>query len=114
MALILTILLELLAYWLFIKRKIPENERWVWVLFIIGLNLFTNPIAHFFYYFLGTYILVGFSWIITESLVVLTEALLINLVMRETLKNSIIYSLILNGVSIVLGEYIWWGLYLLH
>lgn len=114
MALVLTILLELLAYWLFIKRKIPENERWVWVLFIIGLNLFTNPIAHFCYYFLGSYILVGFSWIITESLVVVMEALLINLVMRATLKNSIIYSLILNGVSIVLGEYIWWGLYLLH
>jgi|SRR5580704_10701964 hypothetical protein len=114
MALLLTISLELLAYWLFIKNRVPEKERWVWVLFIIGLNLFTNPIAHFFYYFLKSYILSGFSWIITELWVVIIEALLIYLVMRVSIKNSIIYSLILNGMSIVLGEYIWWGLYLLH
>ncbi|CEG57068.1 hypothetical protein [Legionella fallonii] len=114
MALLLTISLELLAYCFFIKRKIPKKERWVWVVFIIGLNLFTNPMAHFFYYFLSSYILSGFSWIITEFLVLLIEALLIHLVMRVTIKNSIIYSLILNGTSIVLGEYVWWGVYLLY
>ncbi len=114
MALSLTILLELLAFWFFIKSKLPKEKHLSWVVFIIGLNLFTNPLAHFIYYFLSTHMLVGFSWIITELLVILMEAILINLVMLITIKRALIYSLILNGTSIVLGEYIWWGLYLLH
>lgn len=114
MALSLTVLLELLAFYLFIKRRIPKERHLSWVIFIVGLNLFTNPLAHFIYYFLSTHILVGFSWIITELIVVLMEAALINLVMLITLRRALIYSLILNGTSIVLGEYIWWGLYLLH
>jgi hypothetical protein len=114
MALSLTILLELLAFWFFIKSKIPKEDHLSWIIFIIGLNLFTNPLAHFIYYSLSTQILTGFSWIITESLVVLMEAILINLVMLVAIRKALIYSLILNGTSIVLGEYIWWGLYLLH
>ena len=114
MALSLTILLELLAFWFFIKGKIPKEDHLSWIIFIIGLNLFTNPLAHFIYYSLSTQILTGFSWIITESLVLLMEAILINLVMLVAIRKALIYSLILNGTSIVLGEYIWWGLYLLH
>lgn len=114
MALSLTILLELLAFWFFVKSKIPKEDHLSWVIFIVGLNLFTNPLAHFIYSFLSTKILVGFSWIITEFLVVLVEAILINLVMLVAIRKALIYSLILNGTSIVLGEYIWWGLYLLH
>ncbi|MCL9689140.1 hypothetical protein MJ258_16590 [Legionella sp. EUR-108] len=114
MALSLTIILELLAFWFFVKSKIPKEEHLPWVVFIIGLNLCTNPLAHFIYYFLSSQILVGFSWIITELLVVLMEASLINLVMLIPIRKALIYSLILNGTSIVLGEYIWWGLYLLH
>jgi hypothetical protein len=114
MALSLTILLELLAFWFFIKSKIPKEDHLSWIIFIIGLNLFTNPLAHFIYYSLSTQILTGFSWIITESLVVLMEAILINLVMLVAIRKALIYSLILNGTSIVLGDYIWWGLYLLH
>lgn len=109
-ALSLTILLELLAFWLFIKSHIPENNRRLWVVFIIGLNLFTNPLAHFFYFYLSDQIVTGLSWIISETLVIVIEAILIKFIMRESLKKAIIYSLILNSTSIILGEIILWFL----
>jgi hypothetical protein len=110
MALTLTILFELLAYWLFIKKSIPKDERLLWGVFIIGLNLFTNPLANMAYAFLSTQILLGASWIITELLVILIEALLIRMIMLVKGRKALFYSLVLNGTSILLGELLLWVL----
>lgn len=108
MALTFTILLELLAYWLFIKKGIPENERFLWVVFIIGLNLFTNPLANMAYSFLSSQMLLAVSWILTELFVILIEALFIRVIMLVKSSKALFYSLVLNGTSILLGELLLW------
>jgi hypothetical protein len=110
MALALTIVLELFAFLIFIKSRVPKDRWRLWVLFIIGVNFFTNPLAHLIYYYLATQITAGLSWIITEFFVILIEAILIKLLMKVHFIRALIFSVVLNGTSILLGELILWCL----
>lgn|GEM_PF-6604900 len=110
MAVGLTVIFELLAFVLFIKRKVPKAERKLWVACIIGLNLFTNPLAQVVYYNLAHLMTDLWGWLSTEFIVIITEALLIHWVMQVRVKSSFVYSVILNSTSILLGELITWVL----
>lgn len=107
--LLVTILCELGAFLLIIKRWVPRQEFWLWMAFIIGLNCVTNPLAQIaFSYLERTTYAPQVSWIITELAVMLGEALLIRIAMLKPLKSALGYSLILNGSSIIIGELLCW------
>lgn len=105
--LVLTIVFELLAFILFIKSQVPKKTHHLWLVFIIGLNLFTNPLANLLYGCLIPQIGIITSWLVSECLVILLEAVLIKLIMRVNTRKSFSYSLLLNGTSIALGGLLW-------
>ncbi|WP_156413038.1 hypothetical protein [Legionella rubrilucens] len=107
--LLVTVLCELAAFLLIIKRFVPKKEFWLWIAFIIGLNCVTNPLAQIaFNYLEQTTHAPTLSWIMTEAAVILVEALLIRIAMLKPLKSGLGYSLILNGSSIIIGELLCW------
>ncbi len=104
LALLLTIVSELLIFFIIIIRRIPKNEIKLWVIFIIGLNCLTNPPAQLFY---STNVLnlgLTANFILTETLVIIVEALLIYMVMLRVFSGAFFYSILLNGSSILIGE----------
>ncbi|QRN03068.1 hypothetical protein GH742_03870 [Legionella sp. MW5194] len=107
--LLVTILCELAAFLLIIKRLVPQKEFWLWMAFIIGLNCVTNPLAQIAFHHLeqATHA-PNLSWVVTEAVVILVEALLIRIAMLKPLKSGLGYSLILNGSSIIIGELLCW------
>lgn len=104
----ITIFAELLAFTLFIIRKIPKNHIISWVFFIIGLNLLTNPLAQMVYSSLKSLNIAGLAWLITEILVILGEALLIFGIMRQSFQRALLYSMLLNITSILAGALLCW------
>lgn len=101
-ALLITILSELLVFLIFIRRFVPKKEVGLWLIFIIGLNCLSNPLAQMVYRVLPLY--TGYSWFLTEAFVILLEALLINKVMLKSFEVALFYSTLLNGTSILIGE----------
>ncbi|WED44039.1 hypothetical protein [Legionella cardiaca] len=104
----ITILAELFAFFVFIKRFVPKNYTMSWILFIVGINFLTNPLAQLFYSSLKLSNLAGLYWLLTEILVVLVEASLIYALMRQSLQKSLLYSFLLNITSIIVGAILCW------
>lgn len=106
--LLLTIVCELLAFWLFIKSQIPKNMIGAWMVFIIGLNLLTNPLANGLYNYIAVQTNQVISWGLVELLVVTVEAIVIKVIMTVSTRRSFRYSFVLNGTSITLGAIALW------
>ncbi|KTC78030.1 hypothetical protein [Legionella brunensis] len=105
----ITLFAELLAFLLLIIRKIPKNHIINWIFFIIGLNLLTNPLAQMFYSSLKILNIPGLDWLITEILVILGEAVLIYGIMRQSFQRALLYSMLLNVTSILVGALLCWS-----
>ena len=108
LALVMTIISELLAYLIFLKKRTPTIQSSQWVLLIIGMNCITNPLVQLVCY--GNY---WFSsalirYIAVELCVMMAEGALLNVVLSMSMKRALMYSIILNMTSIVTGELLWY------
>lgn len=103
-ALVLTIISELLIFFIIILRRVPKNEIRLWIIFIIGLNCLSNPAAQLLYS--TNYFNFGLTinFMFTEFIVIIVEALLIYVVMLPVFSRALLYSMLLNGSSILIGE----------
>lgn len=100
----ITIFSEILIFLLLLRRYVVNKEVLIWVIFIIGLNFFTNPLAQMLYSLPAVQEMGRYGWFLTEALVILVEAIIINQVMLQPFQMAFIYSWALNGSSIILGD----------
>ncbi len=87
----LTILIEFLIYYSFIRKDIKKL-----ILYSIVINSFTWPLANLFYDFFGLFFII-------EFFVFLVEFILIMLLLRIKWSNALIISLVANLVTMFLG-----------
>ncbi|KTD23390.1 Uncharacterised protein [Legionella lansingensis] len=104
----LTILAEWLAFFIFIKKNVPQRHVLGWILFIVGINCLTNPLAQMIYSSLKTLNFRPLDWLLTEILVILGEAFLIYEIMAQTFRRGLFYSMLLNITSILVGAILCW------
>jgi len=89
--LLLTILFELLIYFLFFRKKFKFKEI---ALYVFLINLFTWPLANLFYPLMGFFV---------EIFVFIFEAILIFFLFEEKWHKSILISFIANFLTFILG-----------
>ncbi len=93
-ALFLTIAVELAVYVLFIRKNFASL-----LLYSVLINLFTHPIAYFFYNYLSSPAEVSafnIYFLIVEIVVFLSEAFLIMLLLKLNLKRALLLSFLAN------------------
>ncbi|MBL8015736.1 MAG: hypothetical protein JNK43_00575 [Ignavibacteria bacterium] len=100
-ALVITIAVEFVVYVVFFRKDLLKL-----LLYCIAINLFTHPIAYYFYNQLsGPYHNSAFNiyFLIVELVVFLAETVLIMLLMKLNWKTSLLLSLIANLTTAMLS-----------
>jgi len=92
LALLITIGVEFLVYWVFI-RKTPLKLFF----FSVIINTLTQPLANFSY----QYVLHNF--ILIEILVIIAESVLILLLLKQSVQKSIAISIVANTLTAILS-----------
>lgn len=88
---LLTVLIELPFYYLFLKKSVPDFFKLV--LLVLAINGVSHPIAVFGFYELNI------SFFLIELIVVIIEGVIIRLLLAEKLWFSLVISLTANVVS---------------
>lgn len=100
-ALFLTIAVEFVVYVLFFRKNVLTL-----LFYAILINLFTHPIAYYFYNYLSGphhYSAFNIYFLIVELIVFLTEAVLIMILLKLNWKKSLLLSLIANLTTAMLS-----------
>lgn len=92
LALFLTISIEFVVYWLFIKKDMQRL-----LLYSVLINCFTHPVASFF--FQGTIT----SFLLIEIVVFIVESFLLMWLLEIKIQKSLVISLVANLITAMLS-----------